>query len=1032
MSKLMIVDGHALAYRAHFAMARQNLTNAAGMPTETIHGFFRLLFKLLRERKPEQLLIVFDPPRATFRHEAYEPYKAHRAETAPELKLQFNEIQDIIQELKLPLFIPEKEEADDVIASVAYQLRGGADSTAPSVAKETQGHGQQNPSIEIISSDKDLFSILYPGISMLRSKQGVSEFYEFGEDRVLEEIGVHREQIPDYMAITGDSSDNIPGVKGIGPIGAAKLIREYGSLDGIYEKLDTVKPEGTRKKLEEHKKDAYNSLFLVTLKKDMSLPFLKEGKLSEELIVSYASAKNPNVFTQRGYTTLQKEWEALSGEKQDKSPVQNSSSGHGPILRFARLVKTIPELQLLLKDLQGVKEIAFDTETTSIDSMQAILVGISLAWKSVLPMETIRKRLDEKFYLTANAASEDAIAARPLQSAFISLNFDSVNSPSFDYQNADNAFEMLSLLKPVLENSDIAKIAQNAKYDLKVLERHGIEVQGLAVDTMLLSFLLHAGEKKHNLDDMAMEYLHHKTIAYSDIAGKGQKQLPLVQVELKSLALYACEDAEIAYLLKEIFIESIKNADSLSHEKRSLDISPFSGNKTGNQKLSLQQIYSQIDQPLLFVLKRMEQSGVLLDLSANDQLRETYTKRLQYHEKNIYEMAGRPFNINSTKELGDILFQDLKIASPKKTPGGALSTSADILEDLRNEHPVIDEILKYRSMHKLLSTYINAWPEFVNPETGRVHTNFLQIGAATGRLSSNEPNLQNIPVRGEDGNALRTVFVAAPGYRLLSLDYSQIELRVLAHYSGDEHLLRSYRAGEDIHAQAAYLLFHNRFHAQGMRWKKPEEIPVGQTLFDNGTNLSSIDFDLLEKMKSTKEFSEFRSQAKVLNFSIVYGVTEFGLARNLNISRGEAKQLMEMYFAAFPGIRRYMDSMAREVEETGYAENLIGRRRAINITTKNKMAREGAIRLAINTPIQSTAADIIKIAMIEIDREIQRQKLSSQMLLQIHDELLFEVKQEESDLFIAMAREKMEHAVSLLVPLKTDGGFGKSWADAKG
>lgn len=1078
----MIIDGHALAFRAHFAMVRQNLTNADGMPIETVHGFFRLLVKLLRDRKPKYLLVTFDPPRKTFRHEAYVEYKANREEAPPELKAQFDEVQEIVGKLGLPMYIPHNEEADDVIATLAHRLHDSAStSTSLSAMDEV-------PEVEIISSDKDLFNILYPGVIMLRSKKGVSEFYEFGEQKVFEEIGVTRAQVPDYMALTGDSSDNIPGVKGIGPKGASKLIFDYGSLDGIYENIDKITPAGTQKKLAENKEAAYESQFLVTLKKDVELPFVKVDKtkhsvdLSALLVDAEKIGPLVKVFREKGYNTLYKEWSDLfsggrldtinhsatgssaSGASMDSagSPTSTSATGGkndsmsdtgagsvvGNILSLARIVKTEEDLASLLEVLKGVRELAFDTETTSVDAMRAELVGVSLAWRSIIPVPELEKRIAAGMYIKGEKPLRvpEAVSVRPIQSVYIPLNFDREHEAGFEYQEVGDPEKMLAQLKSLLENPKIEKIAQNAKYDLKVLKRHGVNVENVRYDTMLLNFLLYAGEKRHNLDDMALDYLDHETIKYSDIAGKGQKQKPLVQLELETLARYACEDAEVTFALKEILWERVLESDAKRTKEKTSSEKPIESESAGSSKdkkhadgeiviaggssislpMTSAQIYQHIDLPMLTVLQNMEERGVKLDTKRIEDLKEQYTKRMREREKRVYELAGEEFNVNSTKELSAILFEKLGIATKKKTSGGKLSTAADALEDIRSEHEIVDELLNYRALFKLVSTYLEAWPEFIHPQSGRVHTSFSQVIAATARLSSHDPNLQNIPVRGEDGNALRTAFVAEKGFSLLSLDYSQIELRILAHYSRDEHLMNAYRDDEDIHDQSTYLLFRNRFDAKAGTWLSDSTDDAAEPAYE-------IDFDILNKMKATKEFSDYRAQAKILNFSIVYGVTDFGLSENLRIPRGEAKQLIEMYFTAFPGIRRYMDDMVERVQGQSYSQNIVGRRRVIHgLDQKNRFAREAAKRLAINTPIQSSAADIIKVAMIDIESEMLRRKLKSRMLLQIHDELLFEVDDSERDEVFALVKERMENAVPLSVPLRVDGAFGKSWADAKG
>jgi len=942
----MIVDGHAMAYRAHYALVNQNLTDASGMPTETIFGFFRMLGKLLEKFNPEYLLIVFDPPRPNFRHEMYSEYKANRKETPDSLRVQLDEVKELTEKLSLPVIIPENEEADDAIASIVEREKN------------------TDLDIFIVSSDKDLFNILYSNVKMLRAKKGVSDFIEIDSEYVKTEFNLRIDQIPDFMALTGDTSDNVPGVKGIGDKTAKKLIQEFDSLDNLYENIEKINSESTRQKLLESKDNAYLSKKLVSLKKDLknipdidNLLWRDKIKPDEHLLL----------FKTKGYVSVYNEWTRLFLEENEikNLPVDD-------IAKDLLIIKTEKEYKDLEKRIPKAAEISIDTETTSISPTEAKLVGVSLSFK------------ENEQYITA----------------YIPVVFDEAGERHFDYQDVVDGVDALNWIKPVLENENIKKIGQNIKYDWIVLENHGINLKNVYYDTMAASYLINPAVRKHNLDDLALTYLGHETIKYKDLAGVGQKQKALVSLPLFDLAKYAGEDAEVTLRLKEK-LEALLKKENL----------------TG--------LYEKIDMPLISVLKTMEQNGILLDLKYLKTLHDEYSVRCKELEKNIHKEADEEFNIQSTKELQRILFEKLKIESAKKTQKGQLSTSADTLEAIRDKHPIINYLLEYRGYTKLLSTYIDALPEYVNSKTKRVHTSFSQTITATGRLASSAPNLQNIPIKEKEGRVIRKAFIAEKNHELLSLDYSQIELRVLAHYCKDENLTKAYKNDEDIHDQAAYLLFRNKFDEKNNCWiengDESEKIHYGE-----------IDAGILEKMKQTSEFAKYRGHAKILNFSIVYGVTEFGLSQSMGISREEARKLIAAYFEAFPGIQKFIKETIEKTREEKYSENYFGRKRLItDIGVKNRFGREAAERLAINTPIQSTAADIIKLAMINIQNELINKNYKTKMLLQIHDELVFEVPIEEKNEIFAMVKDKMENIVKLDVPLKVNGGFGKNWEEAK-
>ncbi len=955
---LVLVDGHAMAYRAHFAFAGQNLTDDKGNATETTFGFYRMLAKLIADRKPSHIVLCFDPGRdANPRYEMFKEYKGNRPPMPDELRRQIDDIQKIAVELNLPPLIVEGAEADDTMASIVEQYRENFDK------------------IEIASGDKDLYNILYKNVVMLRSKMGVSDMEEINEAWVKNKLGITREQVPDYMALVGDSADNIPGVKGVGEKTASKLIQDFKSLEKIYKNIAKIKPDGLKLKLETSEKMAYLSQKLVTLRKDIKL------KVKPDAMVMELSPESANIFRQRKLPAVANEWEKLLKSQGIAAAVNTAgapAAKEGKAVKKTATkfcadmttVKTVSELTALLKKLSSLAEICVDTETTGLSPHDAQIFGVSLGWHE----------------------------GKKLKSAYIPLpGSDGGAGLNPDYADVDAPEKMLPHLKSFLENKKIAKIGQNIKFDLQVFRTAGIEVANYADDTMLMSYLLNPNVRRHNMDDMAEDHLQYKTVTFSELVGKGKGALPIGAVPLDKLSHYACEDAEVTLALRDAVFPKVKKAE-------------------------LDKIYHDIDVPLAKVIAEMEYAGVSIDLPYLAELSRDYKKKISTAEKQIYKLAGEEFNISSTKQLQTILFDKLKIESLRKTEKGAQSTDQSVLEELKDAHPIMHPILDYRMYTKLLSTYAEALPQYVAKATGRVHTSLSQVTAATGRLSSIDPNLQNIPIKGDEGSHLRAAFIASKGKKLLSLDYSQIELRILAHYSGDKNLIAAYQNDEDIHDRAAFMLFRSRFDEK----KGTFDGPGRDVVFEVNTAE-------LKKMKAAPHFSDLRSQAKVLNFSIVYGVTEFGLSRNLTISRSDAKELMANYFAAFPGIKKYMNEAIESAREKGYAENLFGRRRTIgDMNNPNRFVREGAERLAINTPVQGTAADLIKKAMITIQAKIKAEKLKSRMVLQIHDELLFEVVPGEEKALEALARKEMEGIVKLKVPLKASGAFGANWNECKG
>ena len=906
---LVVIDAHAMAYRAYYAM-QGNLTHpVTGQPTGAIYGFYRMLLKLLLEHKPDSTAIVWDPPGGSFRNRDYPEYKANRSPMPDDLRSQIEEIQELQVKMGFPMIRVPDYEADDVMGSLAKKF------------------GKKDHVI-LITGDKDCFQLIRNQVRMLRPKKGVTEFVEVDPDWVKEELGVTPDQVTDYMGLVGDSSDNIPGAKGIGPKSASKLIEEFGNLENLYKNLSKAGTAGTIKKLEEAKDLVFVSRDLATIREDvaevsdMSLDGLKTPDLLSDQVVL--------LFRNEGYNQIYNELNRAR-ENQDEGSADPSSPKKkaGGTGKQYTLVDSLSDLEALVKKLGKAKVLAVDTETDDIRPTTARLVGVSLS---------------------------DA----PGRAWYIALP----PGPSLFSQQGISLEEAAPLLQALFQKKGLRIIGQNIKYDLLVLQRHGIQLPDPSFDTMIASYLLQPNVRRHNLDDMALDELGHDTIKYEEVTGKGKNKKTMDEIPPEAIVDYACEDAEICYQLFEKFEPRLKE-----------------------QKLD--RVNRDIEIPLIPVLGRMEKEGVRIDTKYFKKMSTDFEKRLEKLMHSIHEAAGGEFNINSTKELQTVLFETLNLPKGKKTKTG-YSTDQSVLEELRGLHPMVDHLLEHRKLSKLRSTYLDALPLLVNPETGKIHTSFNQTIAATGRLSSNDPNLQNIPIREDAGRAIRRGFIPSEGKLLVGLDYSQIELRIMAHYSQDPDLMEAFIKDDiDIHAR------------------------TGASLF--GVDEKDVDPDM-------------RSKAKVVNFSIIYGVTDFGLSQSLGIPRKEASGYIERFFERYPGVKKYMDQTVAFAEKHGYVETIVGRRRQVpEIDSKNRFRKEGAKRTAINSPIQGSSADIIKMAMIEIDREILKQNLKSRMILQVHDELLFDVEPYEKETILELARTKMESAVELKVPLRVDSKSGKNW-----
>ena len=891
---LVLVDGSSYLFRAFHAMP--NLSNSKGEPTGAIYGVVNMIRRLLADYEPEHIAVVFDAKGKTFRNDLYPEYKAHRPPMPQELAQQIEAVHEIIQAMGLPLLCVSGVEADDVIGTLAQQAT------------------EEGIDTIISTGDKDMAQLVNQHVTLIDTMKDVVS----DEQGVVEKFEVTPAQIIDYLALIGDKVDNVPGVPKVGPKTAVKWLKEYGSLDGIIAHADKIKG-----KVGENLRDSLAQLplskELVTIKKDVEL----------EVSPTTIHRQPPDTEALRElYSRYEfKTWLAQllgnQGEQQAEQAVNEA--------RY-ETVLTQQALDNWLGKLKQAKLFAFDLETTSLNYMQAEIVGYSFAVKS-----------SEAAYVPL---------AHDYEGAPVQLDRDAV----------------LAQLKPLLEDARQAKLGHNLKYDMSVLASYDIEMRGIEFDTMLESYVLDSTASRHDMDTLALKHLSHNTIHFEDIAGKGAKQLTFNEIEIDKAATYAAEDADITLRLHETLWPRLQ------------------------ETASLVSVFRDIEMPLVPVLSRIERRGVLLDVAMLKQQSREFEKRLLELEQATFKEAGEVFNLGSPKQLQAILFDKLGLPVISKTPKGQPSTAESVLQELAHDYALPELILEHRSLSKLKSTYTDKLPQMIDSATGRVHTSYHQAVAATGRLSSSDPNLQNIPVRNEAGRRIRKAFIAAPGHKLLAADYSQIELRIMAHLSKDDGLLKAFAAGEDIHRATAAEVF-------GV---EPDQVTA-----------------------------EMRRSAKAINFGLIYGMSAFGLARQLDIERGMAQQYIDLYFARYPGVKAYMDKTRERAREQGYVETVFGRRLYLpEIKASNMARRQYAERTAINAPMQGTAADIIKRAMIELDRLIQKSKLDIHMIMQVHDELVFEVAddivEQASDIII----NSMVGAAELAVPLIVDVGIGTNWDEA--
>jgi len=898
------------------------------MNTSAIFGFINSLEDVLKRENPTHIAVAFDPKGPTFRHEAYELYKAQREETPEVIRQSVPIIKDIIEAYNIPILEVPRFEADDVIGTVSKQA-------------EKEGF-----EVYMMTPDKDYGQLVSEHIFMYRPKFG-GDYEVMGVKEVLNKYSLTSvDQVIDLLGLMGDSSDNIPGCPGVGEKTAQKLLEEYGSIENLLENTDKLKG-ALQKRVTENAEQIRFSKFLATIKTDVPIQFDAAKCVREKP----NETRLTEIYTELEFRTFINK---MTGEEKKSAPAPQKVVAKGPvqgnlfdlfateepsvpkystlanlktILHVYKTVDTEEEMAKLGRFLADQDFFAFDTETDGIDPLTAGLVGMSFAVKE-----------NEAWYVPVPADKEEAT-------------------------------KVVAHFSPALQNRKSQKIGQNIKFDIIVLRKYGVRVAGPLFDTMIAHYLLNP-ELRHGMDYLAETYLKYKPVPISQLIGpKGKNQLCMRDVPLAQIAEYAAEDADVTLKLKNFFAPELKKA-------------------------GIESLFFDIEMPLIYVLVEMEVTGVKLDTVALKQSSEELTAALNNLEKEIYELAGVKFNINSSKQVGEVLFEHLKIEEKaKKTKTGSYSTSEDILEKMRSKHPVVGKLLEYRGLKKLLSTYIDALPELINPETGKVHTSFNQTVTATGRLSSTNPNLQNIPIRDELGREIRKAFIPDnEDCTFFSADYSQIELRIMAHLSQDEHMIEAFRSGADIHSATAAKIYG---------------IPVEEVTGD------------------------MRRKAKTANFGIIYGISIFGLAERLNIPRAESKELIEGYFKSYPGIRDYMDESIRIAKEKGYVETIFKRKRYLpDINSHNAIVRGYAERNAINAPIQGSAADIIKVAMVRIYNRFEEEGLKSKMILQVHDELNFNVCQDEQEKVRQIVLEEMENAIQLQVPLIADCGEGKNWLEA--
>ena len=921
MEKLFLLDAYALIYRAYYAFIKNPRINSKGFNTSAILGFVNTLEEVLRKENPTHIGIAFDPSGPTFRHEAYEAYKAQREETPEAIRQSVPIIKDIIRAYHIPILEIAGYEADDVIGTLATEA------------------GKRGINTYMMTPDKDYGQLVSEHVFMYRPKYGDKDFEVMGVEEVKAKFDIQSPlQVIDMLGLMGDTADNIPGCPGVGEKTAHKLIAQFGNIENLLAHTDELKG-AIKKKVEENKEQITFSKFLATIKTDVPIALdmeaLKREEPDEEELrrlfemLEFRSLIDRVIKTEKKAPSSPAAQPDLFGffAEEDTADAKNSILTRLEDLSYDyQLVDNKEEMAILAEKLLAQNFFSLDTETTGIDPITAELVGMSFSFAE-----------NQAFYVPVPANREEALT-------------------------------IVNIFKPAFENPDSLKIGQNIKYDLIMLANYGVTLKGKMFDTMIAHYVLQP-ELRHGMDYLAEIYLKYETIKIEELIGaKGKKQGNMRDLAPEAVYKYACEDADVTLKLKQVLENELET--------------------NGVKKL-----FEEIEMPLVPVLAYMERNGVRIDTDALKETSRHFTARMNQIEEEVHQLAGMEFNIASPKQVGEVLFDRLKIVEKaKKTKTGQYVTSEEVLESLRGKHEIVGKILEHRGLKKLLGTYIDALPQLINPATGRIHTSFNQTVTATGRLSSSNPNLQNIPIRNEDGKEIRKAFIPDEGCEFFSADYSQIELRIMAHLSNDPHMIEAFQKDQDIHAATAAKIY---------------------------------------KVKLEEVTREQRSKAKTANFGIIYGISVFGLAERLNVDRKEAKALIDGYFENYPNVKAYMDQSIQEAREKGYIETIFKRKRYLpDINSKNAVVRGYAERNAINAPIQGSAADIIKVAMIRIYQRFQEEGIRSKMILQVHDELNFSVLPEEKEKVQQIVISEMEAAYKMKAPLRADHGWGHNWLEA--
>ncbi len=912
--KLVLIDGHSLAYRAFFALP-PDMATSKGELTNAVFGFISMLLNVMRDHKPTHMAVAFDVGRS-FRHDKFEDYKATRERMPDELSIQIERIKELIDAFNIPVYTAEGYEADDVLATLAHQAE------------------QKDADSLITTGDRDLLQVVDDKIWVLTSGRKFSDVIIYTPEKVRERYKLSPKQIVDYKALVGDKSDNIPGVRGIGDKTAVKLLHQWGDLDAIYAHIDEITPTRVRNALIKGREEAFLSRALATI---VDVPGI-ELDLAACEFGQYDRHRILELFTELEFRTLIPRLPQPPGHDSRQLDLfgENATAREDGAPRGYRAIVTAAELDAILPHLQQAQTITFDVETTGVDKQRTDLVGLALGWG---------EGPDANVYIPISHTDGEQLPLALIQEK----------------------------IRPILADERKDKLAHNAKFDLIVCRRHGLPLAGRFIDTMIGEFLLDPGSRSLGLKALAIKYLGIEMTPIVDLIGKGRNQTTMDTVAIGRVTDYAAADVDMTWRIWKKIRPQLE--------------------KTGLIKL-----FWDLEMPLIPVLADMEMHGVLLDAAYLNKMAGELRERLAQLAGEIYDYVGYEFNLNSTQQLSDALFGTLGLPAKglKKTKSGHYSTAASVLESMRGAHPVIDLLLEYRQLTKLLSTYIEALPRMINPETGRIHTSFDQTGAETGRISSNNPNLQNIPVRSELGRRIRKAFIAPPQHYLLAADYSQVELRILAHISGDEHMLAAFAQDLDIHAATASKVY--------------------------GVPLEDVT-------------SQQRSVAKMMNFATSYGVSAYGLASRAGLSMEEARHFMDTYFQTYPDVKRYLAETIAKAREQGYVETLLGRRRYFPVLKStarvSQQARAAAERAAINFPIQGSAADILKIAMREVHRKLREQGFAARMILQVHDELVLETPVAEMAVVAPLVVETMEAAYELKAPLRADPEFGENWYEMK-